>query len=439
MQKTNNQTNQKHQSQNQFNQMNQKNQSSDNFKETEIGKIPVDWEVKSIGDSFIFKNGLNKEKKFFGYGFPIVNYMDVYRNSGIYNNDIQGKVFLNSTELKSFEVKKGDVLFTRTSETPEEIGLSAVILDEVFKTTFSGFLLRARPTNDLFDLNFCKYCFDNNTVRIQIKSKSTYTTRALTNGRVLSNIQIPLPPLAEQEKIAEVLSDTDLWIESTEALLAKKRQIKKGAMQKLLSPKQDWEVKKLGDLGFTYVGLSGKNKDDFGIGNAFYIPFINIIYNTKIDITNFEKINISIGESQNKTAKGDIFFNTSSETPEEVGMSSILLDDVENLYLNSFCFGFRFKHNANVDGLFFSYLMRSEYGRKEIFALAQGATRYNLPRSKFLELILKFPPLKTQQEIAEILSSMDLEIESLENRLQKARQIKQGMMQDLLTGKVRLG
>ena len=116
--------------------------------------------------------------------------------------------------------------------------------------------------------------------------------------------------------------------------------IKQGAMQRLLQPKEGWEVKKLGSIGKPYGGLSGKSKSDFEDGKFPYIPFMNIMSNPIIDIDYFDFVKVGIDESQNKAIKGDLFFNGSSETPEEVGMCSVLLDDIPNLYLNSFCFGF---------------------------------------------------------------------------------------------------
>ncbi|MBN1295595.1 hypothetical protein JXA80_02365, partial [bacterium] len=87
------------------------------YKQTDIGPIPEDWDLHTIGDYFEFKNGLNKAKEFFGYGTPIVNYMDVYKHSGLYKKDIFGKVTLSKEEIRNYQVKKGDVFFTRTSET----------------------------------------------------------------------------------------------------------------------------------------------------------------------------------------------------------------------------------------------------------------------------------------------------------------------------------
>lgn len=93
---------------------------------------------------------------------------------------------------------------------------------------------------------------------------------------------------------------------------------------------EEWEVVKLGNLGVTYTGLSGKKKGDFGWGSAKYIPFLNILNNPQIDIDDLEYVNIMLNEVQNAVQKGDLFFNTSSETPEEVGMCSVLTDKIEN-------------------------------------------------------------------------------------------------------------
>lgn len=195
-----------------------------------------EWKKVQIGDHFDFKNGLNKAKEFFGQGTPIINYMDVYPHLAIYAKNIHGKVTLSNNELRAFEVRKGDVLFTRTSETIEEIGLSSIVLDDVENTVFSGFLLRAKPKTKLFESQFKKYCFRSNAVRKQIISTSSQTTRALTNGRLLSKVSvlIPINP-QEQIAIAETISDMDLEIKELETKKDKYVMIKNGMMQKLLT------------------------------------------------------------------------------------------------------------------------------------------------------------------------------------------------------------
>lgn len=163
------------------------------YKQTEVGRIPEDWEVKRIGDFLEFKNGLNKASEFFGYGTPIINYMDVYHHNGIKKESVYGKVFLSNQEKKNFSARKGDVFFTRTSETQEEIGISAVLLDDIDECVFSGFVLRGRPKNKLITKEYKQYCFTPQYVRSQIISRSSYTTRALTNGRHLSEVIIAYP------------------------------------------------------------------------------------------------------------------------------------------------------------------------------------------------------------------------------------------------------
>jgi len=227
------------------------------YKQTEIGVIPTDWDDALIGENFNFKNGLNKAKSFFGYGFPIINYMDVFKHASVVNSDIKGKVDVNSSEVRAYSVRKGDVFFTRTSETPQEIGISTVLLSDLYSGVFSGFVLRARPTTTRFNDGFKKYCFSSNVVRRQIQSTSSYTTRALTNGRLLSNVRVPLPRNEEEQKaIAEALSDVDALIESLEKLIAKKRAIKTASMQELLTGKTrlpgfngEWQESQIQDFG----------------------------------------------------------------------------------------------------------------------------------------------------------------------------------------------
>ncbi len=130
--------------------------------------VMPNWDVYAIGQLLEFKNGLNKGKEFFGLGTPIINYVDVYSNTGLYSNDIKGKVTLTPAEIRRYEVKKGDVFFTRTSETPEEVGFSCVLLEDVENCAFSGFVLRGRPITNLLDINYCRYCFRMPLIRASI-------------------------------------------------------------------------------------------------------------------------------------------------------------------------------------------------------------------------------------------------------------------------------
>lgn len=197
-----------------------------------------------------------------------------------------------------------------------------------------------------------------------------------------------------------------------------------------------WVKKKLGDLGFSFSGLSGKTIDDFGEGKPF-IPYMNIFTNGKIDSKQLEYVRIAENERQNKVEQGDWFFTTSSETPDEVGMTSVLVEDIGEAYLNSFCFGFRLYDKSEFEPEFVSYLFRSLELRKKISLFAQGSTRYNLPKQQmFNKLYISYPSsLSEQRRIASILSSADKVIDSTQKLIAKYKSIKQGMMEDLLKPK----
>ncbi|WP_273429741.1 restriction endonuclease subunit S [Chitinibacter tainanensis] len=264
------------------------------------------------------------------------------------------------------------------------------------------------------------------------------------SGGIVKSIQVPVPPLPEQKKIAQILSTWDQAIATTERLLDLARQQKKALMQQLLTGKKrfpgfEGERKKytLGELGNTFNGLTGKTKDDFGFGKK-YIPYINIFKNSRIDVSALELVDVKEGESQSLSQYGDIFFTTSSETPDEVGMSSVLLDQVDELYLNSFCFGYRLFGFDSLLPEFARYLLRSEHVRGEIAVLGQGATRYNLSKKQLMKLELTLPPVDEQKKIASVLSGADQEIETLQSQLDGLKQEKKALMQELLTGKRRV-
>ena len=165
--------------------------------------------IMYVKDLFKIKNGLNKEKGAFGKGTPIVNFTDVYKNRYLTKNMLKGKVTLNEGEIKRYAVEKGDVFFTRTSETKEDIGMSSTVIEDIEKCTFSGFVLRARPTTDLLIPKFCAYYFSTNKVRDTIIRYASFTTRATTSGPKLAKIPVPIISIKEQEKIVNILDRFD--------------------------------------------------------------------------------------------------------------------------------------------------------------------------------------------------------------------------------------
>lgn len=279
----------------------------------------------------------------------------------------------------------------------------------------------------------------------QIELMTSATTVKHLSHSDVERIELEFPNQPEQEAIAEVLSDADDLIASLERLVGKKRDIKQGAMQLLLTGRRrlpgfngEWSAAKMATLGQTYGGLTGKTKADFGTGPSQYVPFMDVMSQTVIDCVELPTVLVRPGESQNQIEPGDLLFNGSSETPDELAFCAAVRSVPRPTYLNSFCFGFRLNSAERANPLFIAYMFRSNVGRHLIRALAQGATRYNLSKAQFRELEVPLPEPDEQRAITNVLSDMDAEILALEARLAKARDIKQGMMQELLTGRTRL-
>jgi len=188
-----------------------------------------------------------------------------------------------------------------------------------------------------------------------------------------------------------------------------------------------WEQRKLGEMGSTYSGMSGKTKEDFGHGEAVYIPYLNIFQNTLSNLSMTDKVEID--DTQNKVEYGDILFTTSSETPEEVGLSSVWLGNQENLYLNSFCFGYRLKEI--IDLYFLGYALRSPYMRNQMKILAQGISRYNISKNKVMDLQINIPCIKEQKYIGEIFLRIDSLITLHQRKLEHLKLKKKSLLQKL--------
>lgn len=184
------------------------------------------------------------------------------------------------------------------------------------------------------------------------------------------------------------------------------------------------EYKKLSEIGNTFTGLSGKSKDDFSNGNCRYITYTNIYNNPAVKLDLNDRVLIKENEKQNNLKYGDVLVAGSSENIEDSGMIAVVCDEpTENIYLNSFCFGFRFNdtYNNKIIPSFSKHIFRSANFRKQILSCSFGVTRYNLNKKKFLELTIPIPPLEIQEEIVRVLDSFgELEAE-LEAELEVRR------------------
>lgn len=399
------------------------------------------WDTTLIGDFLEFKNGLNKGKEFFGHGTPIVNYTDVYQKRGLKASDIRGRVFLTADEIHRFEVRKYDVFFTRTSETPNEVGITSVLLEDIDDCVFSGFVLRGRPKNDMFVPEYCKYCFSTAAVRNAIITGCTYTTRALTNGKQLSAIEISLPPKPEQEAIATALSDIDALITNLEKLIAKKKAIKQGAMQELLTGKRrlkgfrgDWHDIAIGSFADVYAGGTPSTANPAYWGGD--IPWMSsgelnkkVVSFVQGRITQAGLENSStriipahcvlIGLAGQGKTRGTAAYNTISLCTNQ-SIAAILPNPSE------------------FDSKFLYYYMDTQY--KALRELSDGGGgRGGLTKKLIEEFSVRIPvDLEEQVAIASVFTDIDYEIEKLEKELNKYRGIKSGMMSELLTGRIRL-
>jgi len=192
-----------------------------------------------------------------------------------------------------------------------------------------------------------------------------------------------------------------------------------------------WKGTTLGDEGTLLSSLTGKSGPDFDTGDARFVTYMNVFANTFVDPNSLRHVDVKVNESQNAVARGDVFFTVSSETPEDVGMSSVLLHDLDNCYLNSFCTLFRFRDPQRANCVFTGYLLRQPFVRGYFTQKAQGSTRYNLSKDAFRSLPLYLPSLAEQQKIADCLSSLDELIAAQARKVEALKKHKKGLMQQL--------
>ena len=190
---------------------------------------------------------------------------------------------------------------------------------------------------------------------------------------------------------------------------------------------KDWEQRKLGDMGSTFTGLSGKTKEDFGHGDAQFITYMNVFSNPVANIEMTEAVEIDA--KQNRVKKGDVFFTTSSETPEEVGMSCVMPENKDNIYLNSFCFGYRPTEKFDLDYL--AYVLRADSFRKEMKFLAQGISRYNISKNKVMEVSIPIPNLEEQTMVGRYFSTLDHLITLHQRKCEQTKKLKKYMLQKM--------
>lgn len=253
-----------------------------------------------------------------------------------------------------------------------------------------------------------------------------YVSSGMGNAKLMSNVMskvtIPIPPLEVQSEIVRILDTfTEFTAELTAELTARKKQYgyyrdtlltfdDNNPIHSLISRycPNGVEYKNLKELGSFFGGLTGKNKNDFVDGNARYITYKNVYCNAAVDFSANDFVKVSDGEKQNVLQYGDVIFTGSSETPDECGFSSAVTCHLnEEVYLNSFCFAFRFNDVSVMNPDFSKYLFRSTALRSQIKRTANGVTRFNVSKALMGKVTIPVPPLEVQRQIVQILDRFD--------------------------------
>lgn len=392
----------------------------------------------SLSRAELSDNGLVKN---IHYGDVLIKY-DEYVNV---NNEVNTFIRNNEVAKKLHQtcaIRNGDIIFADAAE-DNTVGKCTEILSYDENVVSGLHTIPVRPKM-IFSSKFLGSYLNSCSYHDQLLPHIQGTKISSISKRALNQTNVSYPTIEEQQFIALYFQHLNSLIQSTTKKIESLKQLKAASLQSMFpqegetTPRVrfkgfegDWEKTIVGNLGTTYSGLSGKTKDDFGQGDATFITFLNVLTNAKIDTSILEPVKVSKGEHQNEVKKGDLLFNTSSETPEEVGMCSVMDDELENVYLNSFCFGFRIT-DKNIDPTFIAYLMRSHIGRKIMSILAQGATRYNLSKNNFCKTELLLPKFKAEQAaIGNYFSSLDKQITLQTLRLEKLKQIKSACLDNM--------
>lgn len=316
--------------------------------------------------------------------------------------------------------------------TKNEVGMIASHRFPMYKTA-----------DDRLDLDYAvQYLTTKRGSNILILASPGGAGRNKTLGQeaFLKSIML-LPNIKEQKRIVELLKAINdvIAVEQKQVLLWEEK--KKCVMQRIFSQEirykadngsdfPEWEEKKLCDVGTFYGGLSGKTKEDFGKGNRKYITYMNVCRNTFVKQDLLESVDVKDGEKQHTVKYGDILFTQSSETVEEVGMSSVYLFYDEPC-LNSFCMGFHLNNLICINPIYMGYLMRSQYVRRAIMKEGQGISRINLAASRILNIKLAIPCYDEQTKIANCLASIDEVITVKQNKVKIWETIYNGLLQQM--------
>jgi type I restriction enzyme S subunit len=409
------------------------------YKQTEVGMIPEAWEAVPLSVIGQFKNGINKSAEAFGHGSPFVNLMDVFGVNSIKSGDAFGLVKTTEAEQKTYDLKRGDVIFIRSSVKPSGVGLTAVVEADLPKTVYSGFLIRFRDS-DALDIGFKRHCFYAEKFRNKLIGSSSVSANTNINQDNLKKLLIALPPtLPEQRAIAEALSDVDALLDELDRLIAKKRNLKQAAMQQLLTGQTrlpgfngEWEVKRVGDFtDCTAGGTPSTRISTYWGGNIRWMS------SGELNLKNVYEVEGRITESGLNNSSTKIIpckcvligLAGQGKTRGTVAMNHVALCTNQSIAA--------IFPNLEFVPEYLYYNLDARYDElREMSAGDGGRGGLNLKIIKAIPV--PFPTLAEQAAIAAVLSDMDTELAALQARRTKTQALKQAMMQELLTGRIRL-
>ena len=391
------------------------------FKQTDVGVIPEEWHVSSLGMHGTTYGGLTgKTKRDFGLGAArYVTFMNVMSNVVI-NCDIFEHVRVEASESQN-PVRLNDLLFNGSSESPEEVAFCAVVPQEVAGLYLNSFCFGYRLQHGaLVNPLFLAYLYRSQVGRQLVKPLAQGSTRYNISKGALLGVSLALPPFPEQRAIAEALSDVDGLLSGLDRLIAKKRDLKQAAMQQLLTGQTrlpgfhgEWEVKRLGDVASVSKGtqLHSSEADEGG-------KFAHL--NGGITPSSYTK--------KSNTAENTIAI---SEGGNSCGFVQFMREPF-------WCGGHCYSVIANgADNHFLYHALKRQ--QSAIMALRVGSGLPNVQKTGLLDFKISIPAtLPEQTAIASVLTAMDAELTGLEQQRAKTAAIKQGMMQELLSGRIRL-
>src|SRR5690554_993967 len=395
--------------------------------------VPNSWMSCHLGDFMEFKNGLNADKSQYGYGLKFVNVMDVFGNDILTEDKIIGRVNVAESQLESNLLKFGDVLFNRTSETFDEIAMSAVYLDDK-PAVFGGFVIRARPSDGILAPTYSVYLFQSSKFRNQVIKLGQGAVQANIGQKDLAKVKVSIPPFPEQKKIAQILSTWDKAITTTEQLLANSQQQKKALMQQLLTGKKrllddngvrfsgEWKIYHLSDLTKIVMGSSPKSAayNEVGIG----LPLLQ----GNADIKNRRSApRIHTSEITRMCEVNDILLSVRAP------VGTVALSN-HHACIGRGIAAIRAKEDSNHNFIY-QWLLWFE---PRWISLSQGSTFESINSDDIKKLKIKSPKHEEQQKIAAVLSVADQEVDALTQKIDYLKQEKKALMQQLLTGKLRI-